>query len=712
MTFRQKMIFLLTVSQVITIASLMVVFRVLIVDVKNHIQDKRLAENIKEFNRHLNHREYILKLLSKELLQNPRYKDILLSGFENKNILIKNLDLFKSFMKENQINILEIGDQKGRVVFRFHRPEDFGDSKIDQKIIQEAIAGKVSTSLETGKSGLGYRNTTPIENYGTLLVGETVDRDFIRSIVDFNNVKMALFSKNKLLASSDEVIDNYIKENLERKNNDRIKYNNSSYYTTSIDYDSHGYSNLDLQFFLMVNEDRIELFVNNIWYLFGGISILIFLFVFILGYIFSNDIIQAIKTLNSAMKNIDDSESQKHLDIQRKDEIGEITKIFILMKDQIFQNQKNLESMIENRTRELELTKERATKAYLDLEASQKQLVQSDKMITLGTMVAGVAHEINTPLGAIKANSENILESLRTLIQKINPSLSHITSEDLERAIFVLELSKESNTAISSREARAIRKKVISKLEAKDRINIEIMADYIVELGLSEALDRGDIIFNHPDLEKYLSIANDLYGIRKKSSVIQASAVRVSKIVKSLKSFMHFDQNEKMIISDLTEGMETVLIILHSKIKYGIEVIKNYGEDVPQIPCYPDELNQVWTNLIHNAIQAMSEKGTLLIDIENLTNLQGTPDIDKRNTEYKGSYVAVSIQDSGAGISPEIRTKIFQAFFTTKPAGEGSGLGLHIIGKILEKHAGALYLESEPGKTRFTVILPQEQNTN
>jgi len=706
MTFRQKMIFLLTVSQVITIASLMVVFRVLIVDVKNHIQDKRLAENIKEFNQHLNHREYILKLLSKELLQNPRYKDILLSGFENKNILIKNLDLFKSFMKENQINILEIGDQKGRVVFRFHRPEDFGDSKIDQKIIQEAIAGKVSTSLETGKSGLGYRTTTPIENYGTLLVGETVDRDFIRSIVDFNNVKMALFSKNKLLASSDEAIDNYIKENLERKNNDRIKYNNSSYYTTSIDYDSHGYSNLDLQFFLMVNEDRIELFVNNIWYLFGGISILIFLFVFILGYIFSNDIIQAIKTLNSAMKNIDDSESQKHLDIQRKDEIGEITKIFILMKDQIFQNQKNLESMIENRTRELELTKERATKAYLDLEASQKQLVQSDKMITLGTMVAGVAHEINTPLGAIKANSENILESLRTLIQKINPSLSHITREDLERAIFVLELSKESNTAISSREARAIRKKVISKLEVKDRINIEIMADYIVELGLSEALDQGDTIFNHPDLEKYLSIANDLYGIRKKSSVIQASAVRVSKIVKSLKSFMHFDQNEKMIISDLTEGMETVLIILHSKIKYGIEVIKNYGEDVPQIPCYPDELNQVWTNLIHNAIQAMSEKGTLLIDIENLTNLQGTPDIDKRNTEYKGSYVAVSIQDSGTGISPEIRTKIFQAFFTTKPAGEGSGLGLHIIGKILEKHAGALYLESEPGKTRFTVVLP------
>ena len=361
---------------------------------------------------------------------------------------------------------------------------------------------------------------------------------------------------------------------------------------------------------------------------------------------------------------------------------------------------------INNLNQELELTKERATKAYLDLEASQKQLAQSDKMITLGTMVAGVAHEINTPLGAIKANSENILESLRTLIQKINPTHSHISSEELEKAIFVLELTKESSTAISSREARAIRKKVISTLEEKGKINIEIIADYIVDMGLADALDKGDDIFDHPDLEKYLSIAGDLYGIRKKSIVIQTSAVRVSKIVKSLKSFMHFDQNETKIVSDLTEGMETVLIILHNKIKYGIEVIKNYGENIPQIPCYPDELNQVWTNLIHNAIQAMSEKGTLQIDIESLSTLKGTPDIDKRNPEYKGSYVAVSIQDSGSGISPEIRTKIFQAFFTTKPAGEGSGLGLHIIGKILEKHAGALYLESEPGKTRFTVILP------
>jgi signal transduction histidine kinase len=102
----------------------------------------------------------------------------------------------------------------------------------------------------------------------------------------------------------------------------------------------------------------------------------------------------------------------------------------------------------------------------------------------------------------------------------------------------------------------------------------------------------------------------------------------------------------------------------------------------------------------------MAETGTLIIEIDKKFLPLNSPDIDNRNLEFKGEYISVSIQDSGSGISPEIRSKIFQAFFTTKPAGEGSGLGLHIIGKILKKHEGALYLESEPGKTKFTIVLP------
>jgi signal transduction histidine kinase len=422
-------------------------------------------------------------------------------------------------------------------------------------------------------------------------------------------------------------------------------------------------------------------------------------FIFAWSFILLGSIINSLLTLNIVPRNF------FTVNAHQIGSVLEFTLLSIVLGYKVNLKQKEISENLRLSNQELELTKERATRAYLELEASQKQLVQSDKMITLGTMLAGVAHEINTPLGAIKANSENILESLRGLILKLNPSLSHLTLDELQTSLKILELSKESTTPFSSREARALRKKVISLLEERNLSNVDLLTDFIVELNLVEALERKEEIFFSPGLEKVLSLASDLHGIRKKSTVIQTSAERVSKIVKSLKSFMHFDQNEKKVLADLTEGMETVLIILNNKIKMGIEVTKNYG-DVPQIFCFPDELNQVWTNLIHNAIQAMDEKGSLQIDIEKVPNPEGNPDIDKRNPNYTGEYISVSIQDSGFGIAPEIRQKIFQAFFTTKPAGEGSGLGLHIIGKILEKHEGALYLESEPGRTRFSVLLP------
>jgi signal transduction histidine kinase len=250
------------------------------------------------------------------------------------------------------------------------------------------------------------------------------------------------------------------------------------------------------------------------------------------------------------------------------------------------------------------------------------------------------------------------------------------------------------------------KKKVISLLEKRNHNNIDLLAEMIVELGLTEIFEKDEIILNSNNLEKHLSLVSDIYGIRKKSKVIQTSTDRVSKIVKSLKSFSHFEEDEKKQLVNISENIENVLVILHNKIKMGIEVIKNYQKDLPLILCYQDELTQVWTNLIHNAIQAMNEKGKLEIEIEIIEELKNKFDIDKRNFSYNGKYIKVSIQDSGCGIPNEIKPKIFEAFFTTKPAGEGSGLGLHIIGKILENHNGMLSLESQPGKTKFSIFLP------
>ena len=140
---------------------------------------------------------------------------------------------------------------------------------------------------------------------------------------------------------------------------------------------------------------------------------------------------------------------------------------------------------------------------------------------------------------------------------------------------------------------------------------------------------------------------------------------------------------------NITEGIETVLTLYQNQIKQGVEVVRNYQAQLPAVLCYPDELNQVWTNLIHNALQAMDNQGTLTID-----------------AVQQDTSVLVKITDSGKGIPPEILPKIFEPFFTTKPAGEGSGLGLDIVKKIIEKHQGKIDVESVPGTTAFTVSLP------
>jgi len=160
---------------------------------------------------------------------------------------------------------------------------------------------------------------------------------------------------------------------------------------------------------------------------------------------------------------------------------------------------------------------------------------------------------------------------------------------------------------------------------------------------------------------------------------------------------------------DIHEGIETTLIILQNQLKYGIEVVKRYGE-LPRIPCYANELNQVWTNIIHNALQAMNGSGRLTIETyryprSHLVTDESAPKQLILEGQLKGK-IGVCITDTGPGIPREIQDKIFDPYFTTKDQGEGSGLGLGITQQIIERHHGEIRVKSKPGETCFEILLP------
>ncbi|GAK51225.1 two-component sensor histidine kinase [Candidatus Moduliflexus flocculans] len=351
--------------------------------------------------------------------------------------------------------------------------------------------------------------------------------------------------------------------------------------------------------------------------------------------------------------------------------------------------QQEIERQVKERTLEL-------SQALDHLKATQQELVQSEKMAALGHLVSGVAHEINTPLGAIRASIGNISNALNETIQALPNLFESLSSA--QRVLFfslVQRALQEKKTHLTSREERNIKRTLREELETHHVFDPDTIADTLVDMGIYEQIDSFLPLFEHIGKQNEDALASSIlhaaYNLsiqRHNSENIVTAVERASKVVFALKSYAHYDHSGEKVSSMITDGIDVVLTLYHNKLKHGVEVTKHY-EQVPPILCYPDELNQVWTNIIHNAIQAMDGHGTLDISVR-----------------QKDEQLQVSITDSGCGIPQNIQQRIFEPFFTTKPAGEGSGLGLDICQKIIEKHRGRIDLESEPGCTTFTVSLP------
>ncbi len=375
-----------------------------------------------------------------------------------------------------------------------------------------------------------------------------------------------------------------------------------------------------------------------------------------------------------------------------------------------------LEKRVEERTAELNRSNETLKKTLKDLHAAQAHLVQQEKMAALGQIVAGVAHEINTPLGAINTSSGNITRAISESVANI-PKLYRILSPEQELSFnkLIEQQIEKNGQLLTSREERVLVRKLNKELLEAEIENSREMASLFVQLRVYDNPLRFKPLLYHKQKSFIFNMAYQIATIISNSKNIHTAVERASKIVFALKSFTHFDRHGVKIESDIKEGLESVLTIYHNQIKQGIELVRNY-EEIPKILCYPDELNQVWINLIHNALQAMEYKGTLTvglkkIGISNSNSILENLSRDTKNygTKIKKEALLVTIKDTGCGIPIDIKHKIFEPFFTTKPAGEGSGLGLDIVKRIVEKHGGTIAIDSvEHHGTICKVSIPIE----
>lgn len=330
-----------------------------------------------------------------------------------------------------------------------------------------------------------------------------------------------------------------------------------------------------------------------------------------------------------------------------------------------------------------------ADKALHELHEAEAHLVHSEKMAALGQLIAGVAHEINTPIGAIRSSGRNITESLGEALTDLPRLLELLDAEHRRSFSALVAIAIRPRAVLSTREERAAVRELTSRLEALGFEQARHRAGLLVQLQVQDALDQFLPLLRHPACDLVLETAYGLATITTNAENINTAVDRVAKIIFALKSFSRSGGESLWMDADLREGVETVLTIYQNQIKHGTELLREY-EDLPPVRCLPDELNQVWTNLVHNALQAMDHKGTLRIGLRR-----------------DGDWARVSVGDTGKGIPEAIRERIFDAFFTTKPAGEGTGLGLDIVRKIVEKHGGRIEVDSEVGRgTTFTVFLP------
>jgi signal transduction histidine kinase len=328
------------------------------------------------------------------------------------------------------------------------------------------------------------------------------------------------------------------------------------------------------------------------------------------------------------------------------------------------------------------------------LRSTESALIQNEKMAALGTLAAGLAHELNNPAAAVRRSAAQLRDALAE-------------RDRLAARLHSLATDQHQKESLGALQEELTEHKIIAPLgdplalcELEDELQ-----EWLEDHGLGEAWELAPVLVasgwdrdelgrvaerfssrQMPVVVRWLGASSSVYGLLEE---VGQSAEAMSEIVKAVKTYSYLDQAPIQQV-DVVEGLENTLVLLRPKITAGISISRDYADDVPRIEANGSELNQVWTNLIDNAIDAIAGQGELTLRAFPAENV-----------------ITVDVIDDGPGIPQEIQPRIFEPFFTTKAPGVGTGLGLHIAYNIVvHKHRGQIQVASKPGETRLRVVLP------
>jgi len=326
------------------------------------------------------------------------------------------------------------------------------------------------------------------------------------------------------------------------------------------------------------------------------------------------------------------------------------------------------------------------------LSQNESLLHQQEKMAALGTMSAGLAHELNNPAAAAQRSASMLLGAPAKWL-----NLTHqleLEAFEENQSDWLNDFMKEA----TQRFENPIKLGALEKIDLVDQLQ-----EWLESNGIESAWEIGPAMVNFGwDIESLGNLQDKTFfntavqwlgtgcQIVQQLFEVQNTTARISRIVQAMKSYTYLDQSPLLEV-DVHEGLENTLVIMEHKLKQGVTIKRDYAPNLPRIEAYASELNQVWTNIIDNAIDAMKGIGEITL-----------------RTYEENDQVVVEIIDNGPGIPKEIQSRIYEPFFTTKPPGQGTGLGLHVTHDIVaNRHQGMMQLESKPGETKFKIILPK-----